>query len=233
MLQISDLEVNYPDKTLAVNKFNLQINAGENVALAGANGAGKSTVMLAIAGVVPVSGGNIQVDGITLGKKTLKDIRARAGLVFQNPDDQLFMVNIFNDIAFGPRNYGLSEEDVRLRVEEALLQLNIGHLKERSALKLSAGEKRLAAIATVLSMRPSLILFDEPTAFLDLKARRNLIYLLKKMPYTKLIVSHDLMFLEETCDRAVLMKDGSVFAEGPVKEIFCNKTLMEDSGLGV
>ena len=231
MLHISDLEIIYQDKTLAVDKFNLHIDSGESVALAGANGAGKSTVMLAIVGVVPVCSGSIQVDGITLGKKTLNEIRARTGLIFQNPDDQLFMVNIFNDIAFGPRNYGLSEEDVRLRVEETLLLLNISHLKNRSALKLSAGEKRLAAIATVLSMRPSLILFDEPTAFLDLKSRRNLIRLIKNMPYTKLIVSHDLMFLEETCDRAVLMKDGRVFAEGIAKDIFRNKALMEESGL--
>ena len=231
MLHIFDLEIIYPDKTKAVDKFNLHINSGENVALAGANGAGKSTIMLAVVGIVPISAGSIQVDGITLEKKTVNEIRARTGLVFQNPDDQLFMVNIYNDIAFGPRNYGLSEEEVRLRAEEALSQLGISRLKERSALKLSAGEKRLAAIATVLSMRPSLLLFDEPTAFLDLKSRRNLIRLIKNMPYTKLIVSHDLMFLEETCGRTVLMKEGSVFAEGPAKEIFRNKSLMEDGGL--
>ena len=231
ILDISNLDIVYPDKTKAVDKFNLQIKSGESLALAGANGAGKTTLLLAIAGIVPVSKGCIQVDGITLTKKTLNDIRARVGLIFQNPDDQLFMTRVFDDVAFGPRNYGVSEDEVKQRVEQALSELGITRLSKRSVLKLSAGEKRLAAIATVLSMRPAILLFDEPTAFLDLKARRNMIRLLNNMPYAKLIVSHDLHFLEETCERAVLMKDGSVFAEGITKDIFRNETLMEDCGL--
>jgi cobalt/nickel transport system ATP-binding protein len=231
MVNISDLAIVYPDGTRAVDKFNLQIGKGESAALVGANGAGKTTLMLAIMGVLPISEGRIEIDGIAVEKKTLRDIRARTGLIFQNPDDQLFMASIYDDIAFGPRNYGLQEDAVGERVEQALSELGIVHLRTRSALKLSEGEKRLAAIATVLSMKPSVVLFDEPTAFLDLKARRNLIRLLNDMPYTKLIASHDLGFLEEVCTEAVLMKNGSFFAKGPAVDLFRNKELMEDCGL--
>ncbi|MCL2793058.1 MAG: energy-coupling factor ABC transporter ATP-binding protein [Spirochaetaceae bacterium] len=231
MLDISKLVIVYPDKTKAVDKFSLTINTGERIALVGPNGAGKTTLMLAIMGVLPITEGHIEIGGIRVEKKTLNEIRSRAGLIFQNPDDQLFMATIYDDIAFGPRNYGLAEEDVRKRVEQTLLELDIIRLKERSSLKLSEGEKRLAAIASVLSMQPSVLLFDEPTAFLDLKARRNLIRLLNNMPYTKLIASHDLTFLEEVCGKAVLMKDGTVFAQGLPKDLFHNKKLMEDCGL--
>ncbi|MCL2705700.1 MAG: energy-coupling factor ABC transporter ATP-binding protein [Spirochaetaceae bacterium] len=231
MLDISQLVISYPDKTKGVNKFSLHIKRGESIALVGPNGAGKTTLMLSIMGVLPITEGYIEVDGIKVATKTLNEIRSRAGLIFQNPDDQLFMATIYDDIAFGPRNYGLAEKDVSERVEQALSELGIIHLRERSGLKLSEGEKRLAAIATVLSMRPSLLLFDEPTAFLDLKARRNLIRLLNDMPYTKLIASHDLTFLKEVCTQAVLMKEGAVFSQGLAEDLFHNKKLMEDCGL--
>ena len=231
MLSVSELMVAYPDKTIAVNNFNIQINDGESAALAGANGAGKTTLMLAVAGVLPLEKGKIEVDGISLEKKTLDQVRRRVGLVFQNPDDQLFMASIYDDVAFGPRSYGLPEETVNELTDQALADMGISHLRGRSSLKLSGGEKRLAAIATVLSMRPSILLFDEPTAFLDLKARRNLIRLLKSIPQAKLIASHDLTFLEEVCGRAVLMKDGTVFADGKITELFTNKKLMEDCDL--
>ena len=231
MLDISKLVVVYPDETRAVNEFSLHAKAGDSIALVGANGAGKTTLMLTIMGILPITEGYIEVDGIRLEKKTLSEIRSRVGLIFQNPDDQLFMADIYHDVAFGPRNYGLPEEIVNERVDQALRELDITHLRERSALKLSEGEKRLAAIATVLAMRPSILLFDEPTAFLDLKARRNLIRLLNEMPYTKLIASHDLTFLEEVCGQAVLIKAGSVFAQGLTKDLFHNNKLMEDCGL--
>jgi len=231
MLDISKLVIIYPDKTIGVNNFSLHINNGESTALAGPNGAGKTTLMLSIMGLLPITEGYIEVDNIRVEKKTIKEIRSIAGLIFQNPDDQLFMANIYDDIAFGPRNYGLPEDDVKKLVEQALSELGIIHLAERSGLKLSEGEKRLAAIATVLSMRPSLLLFDEPTAFLDLKARRNLIHLLNDMPYTKLIASHDLTFLKEVCTQAVLIKDGTVFSQGKPEDLFHNKKLMEDCGL--
>ena len=231
MLDVSNLVIIYQDGTKALDKFSLHIKAGESIALVGANGAGKTTLLLAIMGVLPVTEGIIKVEGITLEKKTLNDIRTRVGLIFQNPDDQLFMASVYDDIAFGPRNYGLLEEDVNKRVEQSLLGLGIARLRYRSSLKLSEGEKRLAAIATVLSMQPSVQLFDEPTAFLDLKARRNLINLLNEMPFTKLIASHDLAFLEETCSEAVLMKAGTAFAKGLSGDLFRNKKLMEDCEL--
>jgi cobalt/nickel transport system ATP-binding protein len=231
MLDISDITVVYPDGTKALGKFSLRADAGESVALVGANGAGKTTLMLAIMGILPLAEGRIEVDGIRLEKKNLGEIRTRVNLIFQNPDDQLFMATIYDDVAFGLRNYGLPEETVGKKVEQTLLELGITRLRGRSSLKLSEGAKRLAAIATVLSMRPSVLLFDEPTAFLDLKARRNLIHLLNNMNYTKIIASHDLQFLEEVCTQAVLIKDGSVFAQGAVKEIFRDKKIMEDCGL--
>ncbi|MCL2294125.1 MAG: energy-coupling factor ABC transporter ATP-binding protein [Spirochaetes bacterium] len=233
MLDISQLTVIYPDKTKAVDNFSLQVKEGESFGLVGANGAGKTSLMLAVMGILPISEGCIKVDNIIVEKKRLSDIRSRAGLIFQNPDDQLFMATIYDDIAFGPRNYGLSEQETRKRAEEALCELGITHLMERSALKLSEGEKRLAAIAAVLSMKPSLLLFDEPTAFLDLKARRNLIRLLNNMPYTKIIASHDLLFLKEVSKQALLMKNGALFAQGAAKDLFHDKKLMEDCGLEV
>ena len=231
MLDISKLVIIYPDKTKAVDNFSLTINQGERIALVGPNGAGKTTLMLSIMGVLPISEGYIEVDGIRLEKKNLNDIRSRVGLIFQNPDDQLFTASIYDDIAFGPRNYGMPEEDVKKQVEQTLAELDITRLRDRSGLRLSEGEKRLAAIASVLSMQPSMLLFDEPTAFLDLKARRNLIRLLNNMPYTKLIASHDLTFLEEVCSQAILMKEGTVFAQGLPKDLFHDKKLMEDCGL--
>ena len=230
MLDILKLSVVYPDKTIAVNKFTLHAESGESVALVGANGAGKTTLMLAITGILPLAEGSVRVDNVTLGKKTLNEIRSRVGLVFQNPDDQLFTASVYDDVAFGLRNFGLPEEQTDERVTQTLEELKITHLRERSALKLSNGEKRLAAIATVLAMQPSLLLFDEPTAFLDLKARRNLIRLLNNLPHTKLIASHDLAFLEEVCGRAALMKNGTVFAEGKAKDLFHNEKLMEECG---
>ena len=230
MLNISELTVVYPDKTMAVNKLTLNVKSKESIAIVGANGSGKTTLMLAIAGVLPIAEGYIQVDGIMLEKKTVKEIRTRVGLVFQNPDDQLFTASVYDDVAFGPRNLGLSEKEVEERVKQTLEALGITHLQKKPALKLSGGEKRLAAIASVLSIQPSILLFDEPTAFLDLKARRNLIQLLQNLPHTKLIASHDLAFLEKVCSCAALLNDGTVVAEGETKDLFHNEMHIDDYG---
>ncbi len=171
------------------------------------------------------------VDGIVLEKNTLNDIRQRLGMVFQNPDDQLFMPMVYDDVAFGPRNYGADEAETERRVDEALGVLGISHLKNRSSLKLSGGEKRIAAIAAVLSMEPSAMLFDEPTAFLDPRARRNLIKVLKNLPHGKLIATHDLTFAEEVCTRTILIKQGRIFADGDPKILLHDKKLMEDCGI--
>jgi cobalt/nickel transport system ATP-binding protein len=231
MLNITGVSVVYPDKTKAVDRLTLHLREGENIALVGANGAGKTTLMLALAGVLQAAEGEISVGGVLQRKETLSDFRSRLGLVFQNPDDMLFMASVYDDIAFGPRNYGLSEKETEKRVSETLRQLNAVHLKNRSPLKLSGGEKRIAAIAAVLVMQPSVILFDEPTAFLDLKSRRTLINLIRALPQSKIIASHDLTFLLETCERTVLMKNGRVFADGLSRELLRDRRAMSDCDL--
>lgn len=230
MLKIENLSVKYPDGTLAVNDFSISIDSGEKIALVGANGAGKSTLMLAIEGVIS-SEGRISVDDLVLSKDNISDIRQKVGMLFQNPDDQLFMATIYDDIAFGPRNMGLDEESVRYRVEDRLKLLGIEHLRDKTALKMSGGEKRMAALATVLAMKPSVMLLDEPTAFLDPKARRNLIHVLNSLPHTMLIATHDLTFAKEVCERAVVMKDGKFFAEGNCDELLYDERLMDEGGL--
>ena len=230
MLTINNVTVEYPDGTKAINNLSLNVKSGEKLALIGANGAGKSTLMLAIEGILD-STGEIKIDDLVVDSKNIVKVRQQVGMLFQNPDDQLFMANIYDDIAFGPRNAGLDEESVKYRVEDRLNLLNIEHLKDKTALKLSGGEKRMAALATVLAMKPSVMLLDEPTAFLDPKARRNLINVLNSLPHTMLIATHDLTFAKEVCREAVVIKDGNFFAKGNCDEILYNQELMDEGGI--
>lgn len=230
MLDIRELSVQYPDGARALEGLSLSIENGESVALVGANGAGKTTLILALVGIV-ASKGEVLVQGLRLEKRTVHEIRRRVGVVFQNPDDQLFMPTIGEDVAFGPRNLGVSEEEIGPRVEACLHRLRIGHLRHRTALKLSYGEKRMAALATVLAMEPSVMLFDEPSAFLDPRARRTLIGVLNGLSQTKLIATHDLNFALETCRRSVLLKDGKIFADGPSETLLTDEKIMDACGL--
>lgn len=230
MLTINNVTVEYPDGTKAINNLSLNVKSGEKLALIGANGAGKSTLMLAIEGILD-STGKIKIDDLVVDSKNIVKVRQQVGMLFQNPDDQLFMATIYDDIAFGPRNAGLDEESVKYRVEDRLKLLNIEHLKDKTALKLSGGEKRMAALATVLAMKPSVMLLDEPTAFLDPKARRNLINVLNSLPHTMLIATHDLTFAKEVCREAVVIKDGNFFAKGNCDEILYNQELMDEGGI--
>lgn len=230
MLTINNVTVEYPDGTKAINNLSLNVKSGEKLALIGANGAGKSTLMLAIEGILD-STGEIKIDDLVVDSKNIVKVRQQVGMLFQNPDDQLFMAAIYDDIAFGPRNAGLDEESVKYRVEDRLKLLNIEHLKNKTALKLSGGEKRMAALATVLAMKPSVMLLDEPTAFLDPKARRNLINVLNSLPHTMLIATHDLTFAKEVCREAVVIKDGNFFAKGNCDEILYNQELMDEGGI--
>jgi cobalt/nickel transport system ATP-binding protein len=197
-----------------------------------------------MAGLLPLTTGSIAIEGIELLPEskhsgmsrsstvaTTELLRLRTGLVFQNPEDQLFMSSIYDDLAFGPRNMGLDEAEVARRVEAALQILGIPHLRSRSPLKLSGGEKRLAAIATVLTMEPKVMLFDEPTAFLDPRSRRALLKTLADLPHTKLIATHDLSFARELCGRALVLKDGALLAEGRTEELLRDSPLMEACGL--
>jgi len=208
MLKLQNVTVIYPDKTKAIDNISFTLNAGENIALIGENGAGKTSLLLAVAGVLELAEGVIEAP-------------KQIGLVFQNPDDQLFMPLVYDDVAFGCRNFGLPEEQVKTKVEETLSQLNISHLKNRSSLRLSCGEKRMAAIATVLSMNPSILMFDEPTAYLDPKAKRVLAETLKKLQHEKIIATHDMAFAAEVCDRVIVLKEGRIVAEG-------GKNLLQD-----
>ena len=230
MLTINNVTVEYPDGTKAINNLSLNVKSGEKLALIGANGAGKSTLMLAIEGILD-STGEIKIDDLVVDSKNIVKVRQQVGMLFQNPDDQLFMATIYDDIAFGPRNAGLDEESVKYRVEDRLKLLNIEHLKDKTALKLSGGEKRMAALATVLAMKPNVMLLDEPTAFLDPKARRNLINVLNSLPHTMLIATHDLTFAKEVCREAIVIKDGNFFAKGNCDEILYNHELMDEGGI--
>ncbi len=230
MISIKDWNVSYPDGTRAVKNFNMEVKDGEHIALIGANGAGKSSLILSLVGILPGEG-SVVMDDVTLSKDSVKEIRNRVGILFQNPDDQLFMPTIYDDVAFGPRNQGLDEESVRYRVEDRLNWLGISHLKEKTAMKLSGGEKRLAALATILAMKPACMIFDEPTAFLDPKARRNLINIIHELPHTMIIATHDLTFAQETCERCMIIKDGELFTVGETAKLLHDRVLMDAADL--
>ncbi|MDR0855056.1 MAG: energy-coupling factor ABC transporter ATP-binding protein [Christensenellaceae bacterium] len=230
MLSVNDLSVKYPDGNRVLKSINFALESGESVAVVGANSAGKTTLLLAVVGVLGAETGTVSLNGLTLNKKNLAHFRKIIGLVFQNPDDQLFMPNVYEDVAFGPRNLKYTEAKTRECVEEALSQLEISHLSSRSPFKLSGGEKRLAAIATVLSMQPDFLLFDEPTAYLDPCAKRNLKNVINGLPQGKLIATHDLSFAAETCSRVIILKEGKIIADDAVA---CLKdtALLENAGL--
>jgi len=230
MLKLDNVTVVYPDKTKAIDSITLIISEGENIALIGENGVGKTTLLLAIVGILELSNGTIEIDGIRLEKKTVNEIRKKIGLVFQNPDDQLFMPLIYDDVAFGCRNFGMPEDKIKIRVDETLKQLNISHLSSRSSLRLSGGEKRMAAIASVLAMEPSVLMFDEPTAFLDPKAKRALIAVLRELNHTKIIATHDITFAAKVCNRVIILKNGQIATDG-MTDLLYDKELMTNYGL--
>lgn len=227
MLEIKKLNYSYQNGKKALKDINIKIDDNETIGIVGANGAGKSTLIKTIVGIFLTDQGEIIVDGEKVTKKTLNSIRKKVGVVFQNPDDQLFMNKVYDDIAFGPRNYKLTEEKVKEKVEKVMKELNIEKLKDRSPNNLSGGEKRKVAIATVLSMEPSIILFDEPTSFLDPKGKRILIETLKGINTTKIIATHDLDMVKDNCKRVIVLKEGQVVADGKPKEILNNIEFME------
>lgn len=230
MLDVENLSVTYGDGTVGVKGLSLHLAAGEKCALIGANGAGKTSLLLALEGVLP-SEGTVTAAGITLRKQTLSKLRQQVGLVMQNPDDQLFLPTVRRDVAFGPENLGLGKDLVQVRTQTILERLGITHLGERSALRLSGGEKRMAALAAVLAMEPQILLLDEPTAFLDPKARRRLMEVLKTLPQTMLIATHDLGFALEVCPTMTLLRQGTVFAQGSSREMLFDDALMEAGGV--
>lgn len=195
-----------------------------------ANGAGKSTLMKAALGLITVSG-TITIDGLEMNRGNLADIRRRLGYVLQDSDNQMFMPTVFEDMLFGPLNYGMPRPEAEALVDRTLAELNLTHLKNRRNHKLSGGEKRMAAIATILAMQPKIMLMDEPSTALDPKNRRTLIRTLNALPVTKIIATHDLDLVLETCDRVLLLHDGQIAADGPAWEILRDRALLERHSL--
>jgi cobalt/nickel transport system ATP-binding protein len=231
IVELRDLRYAYPDGTEALAGVSFRILHGESVALVGANGAGKSTVLLHLNGCLTAASGEVRIGDYPLTPGTLDEIRRTVGMVFQNPDDQLFMPTVHDDVAFGPLNLGLPPEEVEARVRAALGTVDCQALGTRPPYRLSGGEKRAVAIATVLAMSPSILVLDEPTSNLDPRARRHLIDLLKTFKHTKIIASHDLDMVLSLCERTIVLHRGRIMADGPTREIFCNDSLLEESHL--
>jgi cobalt/nickel transport system ATP-binding protein len=219
------LEYRYPSGRQALRGIDLHIEHGERVALLGPNGAGKTTFMLHLNGLM-TGLGELEVAGLVVGSGTLADLRARVGLVFQDPDDQLFMPTVREDVAFGPLNLDLDRGQVEHRVAEALGAVRMGHVADRAPYQLSMGERRRVAIATVLAMRPALLVLDEPSANLDPRARRELLDILERVERTMLVTTHDLPLAAELCERAVILADGVIVGDGPCHEILADTELL-------
>lgn len=230
-VEVRNLHFSYPDGHEALKDISFTIVHGESVGIIGVNGAGKSTILMLLMGILFPDSGEVLIGDVHLTKKTLPMIRQRVGMVFQNPDDQLFMTNIYDDVAFGPRNYKLDEKEVESRVMGALELVGISELKNRAPFRLSGGEKRAASIACVLSMQPDILIMDEPTSALDPKARRRVIGLLNSFTHTKIITSHDLDLVLETCQRVIVVKNGKITADGVTNEILTNRELLDSCGL--
>lgn len=232
IIHIHNLSFDYPDKKNALSDINLTVKAGENVAILGRNGAGKSTLLMNIIGILK-GVGEIELFGIKMKKENLRELRRRIGFVFQNPDDQLFMQTIFDDIAFGPLNFGFSEEETEKRVKNVLNIVGLAGYDSRKPHHLSLGEKKRAAIATILVLEPEVILFDEPSLALDPEGRTNLIRFIKNIPSTKIIATHDLELALELCNRVVVMDNGKIMADGTTKALLADRKLMNVMGMDV
>jgi cobalt/nickel transport system ATP-binding protein len=230
VVQVKDLHFSYPDGQAALRGVSLTLCAGDKVALVGPNGAGKSTLMLHLNGILD-GRGDIEVGGMRLTRDKLPVIRAMVGLVFQNPDDQLFSPTVFEDVAFGPLHMGLPESEVIRRVGSALEAVKMSAYRDRLSHHLSVGEKKRIAIATVLSMEPKILILDEPTAGLDPRARRTLIHLLRELPITMLISTHDMAMVKELFPRTIVMDDGQIVADGKTKAILEDEQLLNEHGL--
>lgn len=221
-----DLTYSYPDGTSALRAVNLEVAAGERVAILGPNGAGKSTLVLHLNGVLTAESGSVYIGGVRVDRTTVGAIRQRVGLVFQDPDDQLFMPTVEQDVAFGPANFGVQGAARATAVDDALAAVGMTDRRRRSPSRLSVGERRRAALATVLACRPKALVLDEPAANLDPVARRELADVLDTLPTTTLMVTHDLPYAHRVCTRAVVLDDGAIVADGSIDAVLADTELL-------
>lgn len=225
-VRLRDVSYNYPDGTHALASVDLDFEMGERVAILGPNGAGKTTLMLTLNGVLTPAAGSVEIAGTLVERSTLRDVRRRVGIVFQDPDDQLFMPTVAQDVAFGPANFGVPPEALPSRVKAALSAVGMSDQADRSPGHLSGGQRRRVALATVLACAPEVVVFDEPSANLDPVARRELAEVLAQLETTMLLVTHDLPYAAQLCDRAVVLDAGRVVADGAIEDILGDDELL-------
>lgn len=230
VIKVKNLSFSYQEGDFRLKNISFKIYEKETVGIIGPNGSGKTTFILNLVGILKGEG-EIDVFNMPLNRKNLKEIRKKMQIVFQNPDDQLFSSTVFDDISFGPLNLGLGEEEVIKRVDDALKKIEMIEFKDRVPFHLSFGEKKKISIATVLSMNPEIIIFDEPTQGLDPRSRKGVIEIIKRIDGTKIIISHDLEMIREICSRLILLNNGELIASGEKDKILSNKKLLEDNGL--
>ena len=228
MIKVENVSFSYDKKNTVISNINFAINDGETVGIIGANGAGKSTILKLLVGLESNNQGKIIIGDLKVEKNNLTQIRQNVGYVFQDPDNQLFMTTVYEDVAFAPKNYKFSAEEVQKRTIKSLQRIGIEELKDKPIYQLSGGQKKLVAIATVLSMEPDILIFDEPTIALD---RRRFINLVQTLQGTKIIASHDLDLIYDTCDKVILIANGKIVVEGQTKPILENQDLLENNGL--
>jgi cobalt/nickel transport system ATP-binding protein len=231
ILSVRDLHFSYHDEHLALRGVSFELCEGDKVALVGPNGAGKSTLMLHLNGILTGQGGDVIIGEDRITRDNLPAIRAMVGVVFQSPDDQLFSPTVFEDVAFGPLHMGLPKDEVIARVDSALEAVRMSSYKDRLSHHLSVGEKKRIAIATVLSMNPQILILDEPSAGLDPRARRALINLLRDLPITMLVSTHDMKLVEELFPRTIVMDEGRIVGDGDTKEILSDEKFLNEHGL--
>lgn len=230
-IDVENVSFSYEHGKEILKEITFHAAEADSIGLIGANGVGKSTLLKMLVGLNMGFTGSIRVEEIPLENKTLPLVRSKIGYVFQDSDSQLFMSTVYEDVAFAPRNYGLPEDEVRRRVEQALAATGITHLKDKQIYKMSGGEKKLVSIATILSMTPDIILMDEPSVSLDPRNRRGLIRILNTFGHLKIIASHDLDFILDTCERTILMSEGRIIRDGLTKDILTDQKLLEENGL--
>lgn len=233
IVKVSNLNFSYPNNKgkNVLENICFSVGRGESVGIIGANGAGKSTLLRILTGLIDADSGNIEIEGMLLEKKNLAKIRQSLAYVFQDSQNQLFLTRVKDELSFAPDNYRYSKEKKEKKIQDAVDATGIENLLDRQVFHLSGGERKLVALASVLTTEPSILLMDEPSAALDPVNRRNLIQLIGRLPEAKLITSHDLDMIWDTCDRVILMNKGSIVADGPVKEILSNAMLLEQNGL--